>query len=153
MDLKEIMAISGKPGLYKLLSQTKTGMLVESMADKRRFPVFAHEKVSSLEEISIFTETDDIPLKEVLKKIHDYLQGKPVPGHKSAAEELKAFFGEAVPEYDRERVYVSDIKKVVQWYQLLHEMDILDFSEDVTDEEKAVDGDDADAGTVDETGE
>lgn len=158
MDLKEIMAISGKPGLYKLLSQTKTGMLVESMADKRRFPVFAHEKVSSLEEISIFTETDDIPLKEVLKKIHEYLQGKPVPGHKSEPEELKAFFGEAVPEYDRERVYVSDIRKVVQWYQVLHEMDLLDFTEEEKDEESPDSAGDAaestgPAGTGDETTE
>ena len=71
MNLAEIMSISGKPGLYKMISHTKTGMLVESMQDQKRFPVFAHEKISSLEEISIFTETDDIPLKEVFKKILD----------------------------------------------------------------------------------
>ena len=80
MDLTEILSISGKPGLYKMLSHTKTGMLVESMADQKRFPVFAHEKISSLEEISIFTTgEDDLPLKEVFRKISDKLEGKPAP--------------------------------------------------------------------------
>lgn len=132
MDLTEILSISGKPGLYKMLSQTKTGMLVESMQDKKRFPVFAHEKVSSLEEISIFTEDDDIPLKDVFKKIYDLLEGDKALSHKSSADELKEFFDDAIPDYDKDRVYVSDIKKVIQWYNLLHEMEMLDFSEEET---------------------
>ena len=130
MDLTEILAISGKPGLYKMMSHTKTGMLVESMADKKRFPVFAHEKVSSLEEISIFTEDDDVPLKDVFKKIHEMLEGDKALSHKSSADELKDFFDDVLPDYDKERVYVSDIKKVIQWYNVLHEMDMLDFTEE-----------------------
>ena len=130
MDLTEIMSISGKPGLYKMISHTKTGMLVESMADQKRFPVFSHEKVSSLEEISIFAETDDIPLKEVFQKIHNMLEGEKALSHKSTADELKDFFDDVVPDYDKEQVYVSDIKKVIQWYNILHEKEMLDFTED-----------------------
>jgi len=113
-----------------MISHTKTGMLVESMQDQKRFPVFAHEKISSLEEISIFTETDDIPLKEVFKKINDLVEGEKALSHKSPASELKDFFDDAVPDYDKERVYVSDIKKVIQWYNVLHEMELLDFTEE-----------------------
>jgi hypothetical protein len=143
MDLTEILAISGKPGLYKMLSHTKTGMLVESLADNKRFPVFAHEKVSSLEEISIFTEDDDVSLKDVFKKIHEMLEGDKALSHKSSGEELKDFFDDVLPDYDKERVYVSDIKKVIQWYNVLHEMDMLDF----TEEEESKDEDTGDEET------
>ena len=137
MDLTEILSISGKPGLYKMISQTKTGMLVESMNDQKRFPVFAHEKISSLEEISIFTETDDIPLKEVLQKIHTMMEGDKALSHKSSANELKDFFEDVVEDYDKERVYVSDIKKVIQWYNILLEKELLDFTEEEEAEEGA----------------
>ncbi|MEE4257967.1 MAG: DUF5606 domain-containing protein, partial [Bacteroidales bacterium] len=140
MDLTEILSISGKPGLYKMLSHTKTGMLVESLSDQKRFPVFAHEKVSSLEEISIYTDDDDIPLKDIFKKIHELLEGEKAPSHRSPAEELKDFFDDAVPDYDKERVYVSDIKKIIQWYNTLHELEMLDF----TEEEETEDADDTD---------
>jgi hypothetical protein len=130
MDLTEILSISGKPGLHKMITHTKGGMLVESMNDQKRFPVFAHEKVSSLEEISIFTETDDIPLKDVFKKINEMMEGEKALSHKSSADELKDFFDDVVPDYDKERVYVSDIKKVIQWYNVLHEMEMLDFTEE-----------------------
>jgi hypothetical protein len=130
MDLTEILAISGKPGLYKMISHTKSGMLVESMNDQKRFPVFAHEKVSSLEEISIFTETEDLPLRDIFKRIYELLEGEKALSHKSSARELEEFFDDAVPEYDKDRVYVSDIKKVIQWYNLLHEKDMLDFTEE-----------------------
>jgi hypothetical protein len=135
MDLTDIMSISGKPGLYKMISQTKNGMLVESMLDQKRFPVFAHEKISSLEEISIFTETDDLPLKDIFKKINDLLEGRKALSHKSSAEELKEFFEDVVSDYDKERVYVSDIKKVIQWYNLLHEKEMLDFTEEEEEKE------------------
>ena len=137
MDLTEIMSISGKPGLYKMISQTKNGMLVESLLDEKRFPVFAHEKISSLEEISIFTETEDLPLKDIFKKINDLLEGGKALSHKSSPEELKEFFEDVVPDYDKERVYVSDIKKVIQWYNLLHEKDMLDFTEEEEDKEES----------------
>jgi len=143
MDLTEILSISGKPGLYKMLSHTKNGMLVESLDDKKRFPVFAHEKVSSLEEISIFTEEEDIPLKEVFKKIFELLEGGKALSHKSPGEELKDFFDDAIPDYDKERVYVSDIKKVIQWYNILHDMKMLDFTEEVDEEKPEGESDDS----------
>ena len=130
MDLTEILSIAGKPGLYKMITHTKAGMVVESMDGDKRFPVFAHEKISSLEEISIFTETDDIPLKDIFKKIHEMLEGGKALSHKSSANELKDFFDDVVPDYDKERVYVSDIKKVIQWYNILQEKEMLDFTEE-----------------------
>lgn len=130
MDLTEILSIAGKPGLYKMITHTKTGMVVESMDGEKRFPVFSHEKISSLEEISIFTETDDVPLKEVFKKFHEMLEGDKAISHKSSSDELKDFFDDAIPDYDKERVYVSDIKKVIQWYNILHEKEMLDFTEE-----------------------
>jgi hypothetical protein len=135
MEFSKILAISGKPGLYKMLSQTKAGFIVESLADGKRFPVFAHERVSSLEEISIFTTgEEDLPLKEVFRKISAKLEGKPLPEAGSDNQALKKFFLEAIPEYDPERVYVSDMKKTLAWYNLLLEKEMLDLGEEETEE-------------------
>ncbi|MBU2651483.1 MAG: DUF5606 domain-containing protein [Bacteroidetes bacterium] len=153
MDLKEILAISGKPGLYKLVSQTKTGAIVESLTDGKRFPAFAHEKISSLEEISIFIENDDIPLKEVLKKIHEKQAGGPAPDPKGETEVVRAFFEEVLPEYDRDRVYHSDIKKVLTWYNLLLEKEMLDFTEEESTEEEKDKPEAGDTGKAEETEE
>ena len=153
MDLTEIMSISGKPGLYKMISQTKNGMLVESMLDQKRFPVFAHEKISSLEEISIFTETEDLPLKDIFKKINDLLEGGKALSHKSSPEELKEFFEDVVSDYDKERVYVSDIKKVVQWYNLLHEKEMLDFTEEEEEKEDEEESKEAETDNTEENKE
>ncbi len=137
MELSKILAISGKPGLYKMLSQTKAGFVVESLADGKRFPVFAHERVSSLEEISIFTTGDeDLPLKDAFRKIFEKLEGKPGPDPAADNPALKTFFLEAIPGYDPERVYVSDMKKTLTWYNLLLEKGMLEFSEEATDEVK-----------------
>lgn len=137
MDLSKIMAISGKPGLYKMLSQAKTGLIVESLADGKRFPVFSHERVSSLEEISIFsTGEEDLPLKDVFKKLFDKLDGQPGPDAKNKEAEVKQLFSEAIPEYDAERVYVSDMKKTVSWYNMLLEKEMLDFTEEGHEKEE-----------------
>ncbi len=131
MDLTKILAISGKPGLYKMLSQTKSGFVVESLADGKRFPVFAHERVSSLEEISIFTSGDeDLPLKDVFKKFYEKLEGNQGPDPKGNQEEIRKFFESVIPDYDVEKVYISDMKKAVTWYQILLEKQLLDFSEE-----------------------
>ncbi|MDZ7741797.1 MAG: DUF5606 domain-containing protein [Bacteroidota bacterium] len=135
MDLKEILAIAGKPGLFKMVGQTKNGVVVDSLVDGKRFTAFAHERISSLEEISIYTETEDLPLKDIFKKIYDKLEGKAAIDPRSSTQDLKDFFLEAVPDYDEERVYPSDIKKVVRWYNLLHDNDMLHFEEE-EDEEK-----------------
>lgn len=137
MDLSKILAIAGKPGLFKMLSQTKSGFIVESMIDGKRFPVFAHERISSLQEISIFTTVDeDLPLKEVFKKIHSKTEGKQAPDPNSSNDVVKKFFLEAVPEYDPERVYTSDMKKAMTWYNLLLEKGMMEFTEEEPDEAK-----------------
>ena len=135
MDLSKILAISGKPGLFKNIAQTKSGVVVESLIDGKRFPAFAHERISSLAEISVFTIDDDLPLRDVLKKIHGKYEGGQAIGHKSSGPELKAFMIELIPDYDQERVYTSDIKKILMWYNLLVEKEMLDFSEDEEAEE------------------
>jgi hypothetical protein len=139
MELSKILAISGKPGLYKMLSQTKSGFIVESLTDGKRFPVFAHERVSSLEEISIFTTVEeDLPLKEVFRKISEKLEGTPALDLGTDSEALKKIFKEAIPEYDAERVYVSDMKKTIAWYNLLQEKGLLEFTDEENDVAKTM---------------
>lgn len=130
MDLKEIMAISGKPGLYKFISQGRNAMIVENMETKHRTSAFATDKVSSLEDIAIFTSAEEVPLNEVLKKIFDREEGKETISHKSPVEDLKNWFEDILPTYDHERVYVSDIKKIIQWYNLLLKLNMLIFKDD-----------------------
>jgi len=145
MDLTKILSIAGKPGLYKMLAQTKNGLVVESLADQKKFTAFSHEKISTLEEISIYTEGEDKPLKEVLKAIYEMQDGQPAIDHKSDTAKLKDFFEKAVPDYDKENVYVSDIKKIITWYNILQEQDMLDFTEEETKEEKVDEKDDKQA--------
>jgi hypothetical protein len=136
MDLSKILAIAGKPGLYQLLSQTKTGFIVESLADGKRFPVFSHERVSSLGEISIFsTEKDDLPLRQVFRQMFEATSGQPGPEAGGDANAIRKFFTESVPTFDPERVYISDMKKAIGWFNLLLAKDMLDFSEEATPEE------------------
>jgi len=130
MDFSEILSIAGKPGLYKVVSRTKNGIIVESIIDQKRFTAFSNERISSLEEISVFTEDEDMPLKDVLKSFYEKNDGKASIDHKSDNAKLKTVFEEAVPDYDKERVYVSDIKKIIQWYNLLAEKKMLDFKEE-----------------------
>ncbi len=137
MDLTKIVSISGKSGLFKVVSQGKSAMIVESLTDQKRFPAFGHEKMSSLEEISVFTTAEDRPLKEILKSIHEKLEGKAAPDSKSDNKILLKFFEEVVPDFDHERVYVSDIRKMISWYNMLLAFDLLDFTEPA--EEKPAD--------------
>jgi hypothetical protein len=143
MDLSKVLSISGKPGLFKVVSQLKNAVLVESLVDKKRFPAFTHDKISSLQEISIFTTGEDKPLKEILKTIFEKLEGKPAPDVKLDNKSLASFFLEMVPDYDSERVYISDIKKIVNWYNLLLENNMLDFSEKEEEEKESSEADTA----------
>ena len=129
MDLKEILAISGKPGLYRFISQGRNAMIVENIEDNSRTSAFATEKVSALEDIAIFTEEEEVSLKDVLKKIFEKENEGETISHKASSPDLKEWFAEVLPTYDRDRVYVSDIKKVALWYNLLCRMKMLDFSE------------------------
>jgi len=129
MDLKEILSVTGKPGLYKKVAGTKTGIIAESLMDKKRVPVYASDKMSTLEDISIFTTDNDISLKEVFKKIHAKESGGKCIDHKSEDKKLREYFETVLPEYDKDRVYVSDIRKVLNWYNLLVSTDMLDLTD------------------------
>lgn len=134
MDLSKIMSVSGKGGLFLSIGQTKNGLIVESLIDKKRFPVYVSDKVSTLEDISVFTSDKDVPLKDVLKKIYEKEKGGPCIDPKSNDAKLKAYFTEILPDYDKERVYVSDMRKMFMWYNLLQSMDMLKFEEEKKEE-------------------
>lgn len=119
MSLNKIISITGKPGLYELRTQTKTGFLAESLVDGRRMNISARHNVSLLSEIAIYTLTTEVPLYEIFVKIHDEVEGKEAISHKAPKIELEEFFFNILPDYDEDRVYASDIKKVVQWYNIL----------------------------------
>ena len=131
MDLSKIISISGMSGLYKVVAQGKAGLIVESMADKKRMPVHASSKVSVLDNISMYLSSgDNIPVAEVLKKIFDKQAGAAGPDAKSADAELVKFFAEVLPDYDKEKVHTSDIRKAIVWYNLLQKTDIFTAKEE-----------------------
>jgi len=130
MDLKDIMAIAGKPGLYKFVAQGRNAIIVENIETGKRTSAFSTERINSLKEISVFTNEKDIPLEDIFKSIFDTTEGKECIFPKSDVEELKAYFEEIVPDYDKSRVYVSDIKKILLWYNLLLKHDMLSFEEE-----------------------
>lgn len=129
MSLEKILSISGKPGLYELKTQTRGGFVAESLLDGKKLTVSARHNVSMLTEISIYTYTDEVPLNDVFQKISEKEDGKETISHKEPNEKLAEYFREVLPEYDEDRVYTSDIKKVLQWYNLLNKKGITDFSE------------------------
>ena len=135
MELKEILSITGKPGLYKLVAQSRTGVIVESLLDGKRFPVMASHNVSALADIAIYTYSEEVPLADVFRSIFKKEDGGEAISHKSSAAELKNYFLDVVPEFDEERVYVSDIKKVFNWYNLLQSKGLVDAEEDAVEEE------------------
>ena len=125
MVLKDILAISGQSGLYKFIAQGKNAIIIEHLETKKRSSAFGSAKVSSLEEISVFTENEDMSLGKVFDLIYEKENGGAAIDYKSDPDKLKTYFGEIVPEYDRERVYNSDIRKIIQWYNLLHTLNLL----------------------------
>lgn len=127
--LKEILSISGKPGLQKLISNSSNAIIVESLIDGKRFPAYSNSKIIALEDISIYTETEDMPLKEVFKRIYEKENGQKAISHKESNEKIITYFSEIVPEFDKDRVYTSDMKKIIQWYNLLTEKGLLDLNE------------------------
>lgn len=125
MDLTGIISISGKPGLFKVIAQGKNSIIVESLIDKKRVPAYASDRISALEDISIYTHDSDKPLKEVLADIYKKQEGKEAPSHKEDISVLQNYLLEILPDYDDERVYASDIKKLFQWYNMLLKADML----------------------------
>ncbi|HCT30339.1 MAG TPA: hypothetical protein DIW31_06320 [Bacteroidales bacterium] len=130
MELKDIMAISGHSGLFKFISQGRHGIIVESLTDGKRNNINASAKVSSLTDIAIFTHDGEIAFKDVLKKIKETENGGAAISQKSDDKDLKKYFEKILPEYDRERVYTSDIKKVITWYNQLQSLNLLDIIEE-----------------------
>ena len=135
--LKGILAIAGQPGLYKVISEGKNNVVIESLVTGKKSTAYADAKMSTLEDIAIYTLQEDMPLKKVLRKIFDKENGGQAISVKSSPEELKKYFAEILPEYDKERVYGSDVKKVISWYNLLNEKGLLVFEDETTEEPAA----------------
>jgi hypothetical protein len=141
MTLDKILSISGKPGLYKILTQTRNGFVVESLIDQKKVSVNIHSNISVLSEIAVYTLTEELPLREVLKKIRDKEVSEQTSiSHKDSKDKLEEYFFEVLPDYDEDRVYASDIKKIIQWYNLLQKHGMLDALEeakqDISEEEE-----------------
>tara|TARA_B110000003_G_scaffold75493_1_gene77066 strand:- start:7788 stop:8207 length:420 start_codon:yes stop_codon:yes gene_type:complete len=119
MEFSKIISIAGKPGLFQAISQTKSGFIVESLINKKRFPIPSSNNVSLLENIAIYTYEKEVPLLSVFKIMYQKSEGKKVINHKESGRKLETFFSEILPDYDQERVYTSNIKKIIQWYNLL----------------------------------
>lgn len=123
--LSKILSITGRPGLYKLITANQNMNIVESLIDGKRIPVYAQDKAVALGDVSIYTDDDDIPLRDVLKMIKIKEDGKKVSlGSKPSGETLFSYFAEVLPNYNRDSVYASDVKKIVSWYNLLVEHNI-----------------------------
>ncbi len=139
--LKTILAISGKSGLYKLVSQGKNMLIVESFVDKKRFPAYGNEKIISLGDIAMYTDSDDVPLREVFASMKKKENGAAVTMDlkKASQEDLRAYLAEVLPSFDRDRVHVSDIKKLISWYNLLVASGMTNFEDMSDSEEQTVD--------------
>ncbi|RCS27357.1 hypothetical protein DUT90_04390 [Polaribacter sp. WD7] len=138
MEFNKIISVTGKPGLFQVISQSKNAIIAESLIDKKRLAINATQNVSLLENIAIYTYEEDLPLWNVFKAINEKTEGKAAISHKESGKKLEAFFLEALPNYDEERVYTSNIKKVIQWYNILVEAG-MDFTktEETTEETEA----------------
>jgi len=135
--LKEILSISGRPGLFKRIAQGKNMMIVESLTDKKRMPALPNDRVVSLGDISIYTKSEEKPLRAVFKAIQEHENGGKCPvDPKADGGVLRTYFEQIIPDFDKERVHTSDIKKVVIWYNILMDNALTDFEEEKEEEEK-----------------
>lgn len=137
MILKDILAISGEPGLFKFIAQGKNAIIIEHLETKKRSSAYGSAKVSSLEDIAIFTEKEDMPLGKVFDLIHEKENGGLAIDSKADPVKLKSWFESILPDYSKDKVYVSDIKKVAHWYNILHSLNLLVKEEAETKEESA----------------
>ena len=141
MELDKVMSISGKPGLYELKAQTRGGFIAESMLDGKKISVNMRHNVSLLSEIAVYTYTEEVPLREIFQKMKEKEDGGQAISHKESKAKLEEYFSEILPDYDVDRVYISDIKKIIQWYNLLISKGVTEFgdakkSEKPSDEEE-----------------
>lgn len=128
---KTILAISGKSGLYELVTRSSNGLIVENITDRKRVPAFASDRVTSLGDIAMYTDDEDKPLGEIMSALRDKETGKPasIDYKKASGAELQEYFASFLPNFDRDRVHTSDIKKLIQWYNILVNAGITDFEE------------------------
>lgn len=134
--LKDILSITGYSELFKFVSQSVNGIIVESMETGKRMKAFANQKLSSLDDIAIYTDDKEVSLKDVFKKIREKTESKECISYKADEKELKAYFESILPNYDKDRVYISDIKKVMKWYNMLvahNLLDLLDKEDDANE--------------------
>jgi len=135
MEFKDILAISGFGGLFKYIAQAHNGIIVEGFEDKKRMNAFTHYKVSSLNDVAIYAESGEIPLRKVFKTIQEVEKGGPAIDAKSDDAKLKEYFTRIVPDYDRQKVYMSDIRKLISWYNILQKNGYTNFEEEKKEEE------------------
>jgi hypothetical protein len=126
-DLSKILTVSGYPGLYHFISESKNGVIAESLVDKRRTCLSGRDRMSSLSDIAVYTDSDELRLQDVFEKIKAVAETQEVPAHKADPKLIQAFFQTTIPDYDRSRFYASHMKKVLEWYHLLRQNDALDF--------------------------
>ncbi len=138
MEFSKIIAVTGKPGLFQVVSQSKNAIIVESLIDKKRLAINTTQNVSLLENIAIYTYEEEVPLLTIFKTMFEKSEGKEAISHKESGKNLTAYFSEILPDYDDERVYTSNIKKVIQWFNILVKAE-MDFSKiEATSEEETV---------------
>lgn len=139
MNITNVISISGVSGLHKMVAHAKNnGIIVESLIDKKRIPAYPTQKMTKLEDVGIYTTGEDMPLKEVFQKIYDKEKGGECMSHKQADAELRSYFKSVLAEYDEERVHVSDIKKVLNWYNILKGSGLLEEKEEELSEEDKI---------------
>ena len=125
MNLEGIINVSGKPGLFKVISRSSNNVIIESLIEKKRTAIYSHTQANLLDEIGIYTYNDTIPLSKIFTKIATKTNCGPYISHKSSKTELTSYFRDILPEYDEERVYISDIKKVIQWYNSMQSLKMI----------------------------
>ncbi len=130
MDLKDIISISGKSGLFSIVGKSKNNVIVESLTEKKRFPTFNSNRISALSDISIYTYDEEVLLSDIYRTIYEKEDGGKCISHKENSEKLSLYLEGILPNYDKEQVYNSDIKKLFQWYNLLHDAKKLKLKED-----------------------
>ena len=137
MNLEGIISISGMPGLYKVVGQMKNGVIAESLLDKKRSPIYSHQQISTLEDISMFTTGDNKPVADIMQTIHDKEKGGACIDHKEDDKKIVAYFETILPDYDKERVHVSNMRKLFGWYNVLQKTGNLKLKEEKSTEEKS----------------
>ena len=137
MNLEGIISISGMPGLYKVVGQLKSGVIVESLTDKKRTPVYSHQQISTLEDISMFTTSDNKLVSDIMKTIFEKENGATCIDHKADEKQIVAYFESVLPDYDKERVHISNMRKLFNWYNVLKQTGNLKVNEETTEESKA----------------